>query len=175
MIKFDEERDGIVSERTWTLTLQAQEGLQAPPRTFAFATALVEAEPDEHFRYVDADLASVGPLVDLEERYAEPDRTWLLWIPVVLVLGAGAWLGLRRLARPAAAPQGRFQIPEPVNPFTVLGVLRDIQARNGLSPDALTELEHEIAALEATYFGDDEPASPPDLRQVAERWVARAR
>ena len=73
---------------------------------------------------------------------------WLLakWAQVphgarVLVLGAGAFLGLRRLARPGEAPRGRFQVPEQVNPFTVLGVLREIQTRNGLSPDAAIELE----------------------------------
>ena len=175
VVKFDEERDGVVSERTWTLTLQAQEGLPAPPRTFAIGAARIPAEPDEHFRYVDADLASVGPVVDLEERYLEPDRTWLWWIPAVLVLGAGAFLGLRRLARPAETPRSRFQVPEQVNPFTVLGVLRDIQARNGLEPDASAELEREIAALEAVYFGDEQPQASSDLRQVAERWVARAR
>jgi hypothetical protein len=175
VVQFDEERDGIVSERTWTLTLQAEEGLAQPPRTFAFGAALFETQTDEHFRYVDADLASVGPVVDLEQRYADPDRTWLLWIPVLLVLGVIGFFGLRRLQRPVAVPQGRFRIPDEVNPFTVLGVLRDIQTRNGLSTDALADLEREIATLEETFFGDEEPTSPPDLRQVAERWVARAR
>jgi hypothetical protein len=175
VVKFDEERDGVVSERTWTIRLQGKDGLAAPPKSFAFGAPRVEAQTSEYFRYVDADLATVGPVVDLEQRYSEPDRGWLWWIPVGLALAGLAVFAGRRWLRPRAAAEARFQVPETVNPFTVLGVLRDIQSQNGLTPDAHTELEREIAQLEALYFGDARANGEPDLRQVAERWVSRAR
>lgn len=175
VVKFDEERDGVVSERTWTISLRGKEGQSAPPTTFAFAAPKVEAATDEHFRYVDADLVAVEPVVDLESQYASADRTWVVWLVVALGVVAGGVYAVRRLARPAAAEQARFRVPETVNAFTVLGVLRDIQSQNGLTPDAHGELGREIAALEATYFGDGRSGGEPDLRQLAERWVTRAR
>jgi hypothetical protein len=175
VVKFDEERDGVVSERTWTISLRGKEGLSSPPTQFAFAEAKVETTADEHFRYVDADLAAVGPVVDLEAQYAEADRTWIAWIAVALGVVAVGVYAARRLARPAAAQQARFRVPETVNAFTVLGVLRDIQSQNGLTPDAHGQLEREISELEALYFGDGRTGGEPDLRQLAERWVSRAR
>jgi hypothetical protein len=175
VVKFDEERDGVVSERTWTLELRGKEGLASPPTKFAFGTPRVEAGTDEHFRYVDADLATVGPIVDLEERYAKADRSWVWWgLGGIAVVGAAIYFG-RRLVRPRAAEAARFQVPETVNAFTVLGVLREIQSQNGLTPDAHSELQREIAELEALYFGDGRVGSQTDLRQVAQRWVSRAK
>jgi len=175
VVKFDEERDGVVSERTWTLELHGKEGLASPPTKFAFGTPRVETQTDEHFRYVDADLATVGPIVDLEARYSKADRGWVWWgLGGVALVGAAIYFG-RRFVRPRAAEAARFQVPETVNAFTVLGVLRDIQSRNGLTPDAHSDLQREIAELEAFYFGDGRSGDETDLRRVAERWVARAR
>ncbi len=173
VVKFDDEGDAILSERTWTITMRPREGLTELPESFAFGTPLGETTSSEHFRYVDADLATVGPTVRLENRYGKTSRAWMWGIPAVLVAGAGAIFGWRRLQRPRAAVAARFSVPEPLTPFSVLGLLRDIHTRNGLAPEASRELAGEIATLERHYF-DEAAAAPPDLRHIAQRWVGRA-
>jgi hypothetical protein len=174
VVKFSEESRGIVSERTWTISMRAKEGLSAVPGSFTFGEPRVEAATNEHFRYVDADLASVGPKVDLEARYGEPSRAWLWWIPALLAVGAGGFFGWKRLHKPRAAAGARFPVPESLTPFTVLGYLRDIESRNGLAPAARVELQTQIETLERHYFVE-EAASEPDLRRIAESWAERAR
>jgi hypothetical protein len=170
VVEFDDEGDAILSERTWTITMHSKEGLAARPTSFEFGAPRVETTSSEHFRYVDADLASVGPRIDLEARYGAASRQWLWAIPAVLVVG-GAIFGLRRLQRPRAAVASLFAVPEPLTPFSVLGLLRDIHTRNGLKPDASRELASEIETLERHFF--DEVTEPsPDLRRIAETTLA---
>ncbi len=172
VVKFAEEGEGVTTERTWTITLRAKAGLTELPTEFTFGAPRVETATHERFRYVDADLASVEPTVQLERRYGEPSRTWMWWIPVGVLVAAGAFLGLRRLNRPKAAAQARFPVPETVTPFTVLGLLRDIERNNGLAPAQKRELSTEIAAIERHFFGE-QGSEAPDLRRIAESWAAR--
>ncbi|TDJ72845.1 MAG: hypothetical protein E2O39_06005 [Planctomycetota bacterium] len=171
--KFDEEEEGIVSDRTWTVTFQAQADLPARPDSFAFGTPLVETVTSELYLYVDADLVPAEPIVALEQDYGEPSRAWLLWIPGGLLAALVAFMGLRYARRPKAIASARFTVPEPITPFTVLGLLRDIEQNNGLAAERRRELTSEIASLERHYFV--EPAAvPPDLPSIAESWVGRA-
>ncbi len=174
VVQFDEEGDGVLAERTWTLTLRAREGLAAPPSTFAFGTPRVETKSDEHSRYEAADLASVGATVELEQQYGKPDRTWLWWIPAGLALAAAFVLLTRLLRRHTVAPLARFRVPDPLTPFSVLGLLRDIHTHDGLSPESSTELRTQIESLERHYFVEA-GRDTPDLRRIAEAWVGRAR
>ncbi len=174
VVKFADEDAGVNSERTWTLTLRAKEGLAQPPTSFSFGTPRNEAETNERFRFVDADLVSVAETVTLESQYAKADRSWLWW---ALVGAAGLAAGLffmRRNTGPKLEGPARFQVPGNVNAFTVLGLLRDIQAHNGLAPEQHQALGAEIATLERHYFGD-ELDTAPDLRRIAEGWTAKAR
>lgn len=174
VVKFDDELDGLACERHWTVELRAREGLDALPETFAFATPKLETAKNEHYRYVDADLAAVGPVVELERLYGEVERPWLVWGPLALLLAAvGVW-GWRR-SRPAqAVTAARFPVPEPLTPFSVIGYLRTIHERNGLDAAADAEIQDLIARLERHYFvepvGDD-----PDLAVIARRWAERTR
>jgi hypothetical protein len=138
VVKFDDSGEGIDAERTWTLSMKAKDGLPRKPESFTFGKAKVETASNEHFRYVDADLATVPETVSLEREYGKPSRMWLWWIPAALVLVTGAVLGWRRLRKPAVEEAGRFRMPEPVTPFTVLGLLRDIEqrARRGAEAEA---------------------------------------
>jgi hypothetical protein len=175
--QFDQEGDGIdvLSERTWLLTLRAADDLAELPAEFRFGTPKVAEAKLEYQRFVDADLAAVGPLVALERSYGERGagalRPWL--IGSLAVLGAGGvcfWLlRARRRTAPVAA---RFRVPEPITPFTVLGLLRDIQARNGIAAQELRELELAIQSIERGYFADD--GEGPELERLAEEWVERA-
>ncbi len=172
--KFDEEGEqgGILSERTWTLTMKAKEGLPALPTSFAFAKPRLELAGDERFRYVDADLAAVGPTVELEKRYGTARKTWIWWLAGGLLLALGAFWLVRRGARVEEEAAARFRKPETITPFTVLGLLRDIEQNDGLVPQQKSELRAEIERIEAHYFGEAGEREP-DLAHIATEWVAR--
>jgi hypothetical protein len=182
--KFDDDGVALLSERTWTVTLRAKPGQAKLPDSFTFASAKVDTASDERFRYVDADLEAVGPTVKLEHQYGKPrsSRLWL-WIPLGLVLAGGAFVAFRLASRPKARADKRFRMPDPVTPFTVLGLLRDIESKNGLKTEEKREIDVEIAELELYFFGDEaaaggrsgggSTAETPDLERIAARWVAR--
>ncbi|MGD9645653.1 MAG: hypothetical protein AB7U73_08070 [Pirellulales bacterium] len=172
--QFDKEarENSIDSERIWTISLQAAaEQPDQRPDKFQFAAAKMPVKEMLYQRYDDADLVAVEPAIALEERYASRDFAWL-WlslgaIAVVLALAATSlWLWRRR--RPAAA--SRFAMPSELTPFTVIGLLRDIQLNNGLSEPAHRELAASIVRLERHYFLMPEQVEP-NLHDIADRWV----
>ncbi|MBK7644577.1 MAG: hypothetical protein IPJ19_16285 [Planctomycetes bacterium] len=174
VVKFDNEGEGtgILSERTWTLTLRAREGLEHLPTSFHFAKPKLELAGLEHFRYEDADLVSVPETVELERNYGSVRRPWIGWVLGGLALAAAGWFLLRRTVKSAQVDQARFRSPETITPFTVLGLLRDIERNNGLAAQEKQDLRQEIVRIEAHYFGEPQ-AAQPDLGQIAQVWVAR--
>ena len=176
--QFDEESDeaSVISERTWLLTLAAADDLEELPTTFAFASPRIEGTETIHQRFVDADLEQVEATVDLEETYGEADRGWVLLRD--RRCPPGRWHS--SASSPGASPGGRvrttteerFRVPENVSAFTVLGLLRDIEANDGLSQPQRVELAGQIQELESCYFAEVE-REPADLRTIAERWVDR--
>jgi len=56
----------------------------------------------------------------------------------------------------------------------VLGLLREIQANDGLAVAEKRALGAEIDAIERHFFGEA-AVDTPDLRQIAETWASRAR
>ena len=174
IVKFDDEGEGtgILSERTWSLTLKARSGLEALPTSFAFGKPKLELAGDEHFRYVDADLVSVPATVALERNYGSVRRTWIWWVIAGFVVALGGLYGLRKLGKTEKRVEARFRTPESITPFTVLGLLRDIERNNGLAPQEKHDLRAEIERIEAHYFGDPAGAAP-DLGSVATNWVSR--
>lgn len=170
--QFAEEGEGVVSERSWTVSLKAEEGAP-PPAQFAFATPRVEGAKNELFRYVDADLVGAEPVVDLERAYGKPSRAWIGWIAGLAALAVAARFAWKRWRPEPRVEAARFRLPEPLTPFTVLGLLRDIERNDGLAPDGKRALADEIRTIERHYF-DEEAGSAPDLRGIAERWLTRA-
>jgi hypothetical protein len=61
-----------------------------------------------------------------------------------------------------------------LTPFTVLGLLRSIEQNNGFDLDVHRELQGSIAQIEHFYFGENAEAEP-DLQDIAQRWVSRAK
>lgn len=170
------EENSAVSERLWTLTYRAKSGLNAPPRTFSFGSPKDASFQVSTFRYADADLAQVGPVVDLQESYARPGFRWS-WLLAALAAALAAVttvaLRRRRARSPATTPVSGFSVPDDINPLTVLGLLRRIRDRALLPAPQATELDRTIAELEAGFFG--RPASPPpDLESTARHWIERA-
>jgi hypothetical protein len=170
IVKFADDGVAIQTERSWTFQMRAKDGLAERPRSFEFASARLPVATVENFRYVDADLAPVGPVADLGESYGSPRRVWPWFALGALLVAALVYFGLRSRHKTAAVDTARFRVPETVTPFTVLGLLREIESENGLQPDEHRAIAAEIEALEAHYFGAAR-AAEPDLAAVARRWV----
>ena len=179
--QFDEEADETVinSERIWEIKLRGKEGLEELPKEFTFASLKLDDAEMAYQRYVDADLAEVESTVSLERTYGKKSLAWLGWLIVgfcalmALVVGGTVFA----LTRPKKQQRTRrFAMPQQVTPFTVIGLLKDIQANNGLSPSTKQELASSINRLEQHYFADTNGNGAPsgdesDLTQVAEKWL----
>jgi hypothetical protein len=177
--KFDPDSDliSIVSERLWTVTFRARDGLTRLPTQFAFGKAL-EGQTKMHYqRYEDADLAAVSAVVALEAAYGERQLGWLWWscgaAALLALLGALAWRQVRRRRRaPAAA---RWQAPTPLTPFTTIALLERIGKEGGLSEAQRAELAGTIRAVEEHYFAAGPGNGQVDLAELVGGWVRRAR
>ena len=64
-------------------------------------------------------------------------------------------------------------MPELVTPFSVLGLLREIQHNNGFSAAETQELAGSIERIKRHFFAESD-GDAIDLRQVAETWIQRA-
>src|SRR5262249_14130562 len=125
-------------------------------------------------RYVDADLAKVGPEISLKARYEQARFGWLWWLGGGLLSLAFVSVAIRVLrSRPKRVAATRFQMPELVTPFSVLSLLREIQHNNGLPTPDKQELAGSIERIEHRYFADSD-GDPVDLQAVAESWIRRA-
>jgi hypothetical protein len=175
VVEWDKEAEepAIRAERSWMVTLNAEDGLPSPPKTFSFAPKKAEGAEVIYQRYVDADLAKAEPVISLDSEYGKPNRAWIWWALGGIILGALLLGVLRALifGRKAEARAARFSVPEALTPFTVLGLLRDIERNDGLATPAKRELAEDIRQLESHYFKKPN-TSEPDLRGIAERWVA---
>ncbi len=85
---------------------------------------------------------------------------------------AAALLIWRLRPRKAREEAGRFRMPDPVTPFSVLGLLRDIEQNDGLTDARKHELAASIRKLEAHYFAEPAPEEP-DLHEIAQDWIRR--
>lgn len=171
--KFDNEADNTVvtSDRLWTISLKPEGDGKTRPEKFAFASAKVPVKEIVYQRYDDADLMPVEREFALQQQYAKTSYAGL-WIPILGVLAAAfvASLGLFTSKSTHAAETPRFAMPEQVTPFTVIGLLRDIQANNGLTEPSKHALRDTIGQLERHYFLQPAPVEP-DLTQIAHRWL----
>jgi hypothetical protein len=109
----------------------------------------------------------------LQQEYGTPEQSWVMpilgGIALLLLLGIGFKLVTRETQSVSTA---RYQMPEHVTPFTVLGLLKDIERNNGLSPAGKAELDTSISRLEHYYF-EAPTGEEPDLTEEARRWVNR--
>ncbi len=171
--EFDKEaaETTINSERLWTISLEARGVEEQRPKEFRFAQARLPVKEMLYQRYDDADLVAVEPVIALAERYGRESYRWL-WAPISALAAVGllvaVYLRAMRHRRPRAAP--RFQMPEHVTPFTVIGLLRDIEQNNGLSEGARRELADSISGLERHYFQESDEVEY-NLQEVAQRWL----
>ena len=177
--QFDEESEqsAIVSERNWLVTMQAQDGLKELPVEFHFGEPLLAQAETEFQRYIDADLATVESAVSLEEQYGKTVPAWPWYLGGGVLAVVCIALGVYWLNRPRAVVLARrFTVPDAVTPFTVLGLLREIESNNGFDAESKKELVGTISRLEQHYFLDQDrqTSDAPELSGVARDWVNRA-
>lgn len=173
--KFDEDadRNAIVSERTWTLTLKGKDGQTALPRTFRFASVKLPTKEVIYQRYNDADLAAVGEEVALEHAYGKQAGV-SLWVIIAAVVAGLLAIGVVIFVatRPKRVISGS-SIPENLDPFVAAALLRDIRERPELTVAQRAALDQDLAEVERFYFsGTANGQPPPDLRSLVERWAA---
>jgi hypothetical protein len=177
--KFDDDadRNAVLSERVWLITLKAHEGQATLPKTFRFPAVKLPTKEVVYQRYVDADLAAVPQEVALEREYGTKSRQWVWWTVgggVLLLLAAAAVLVLVLRRKPVA--EVGSGLPERIDPFIAIALLRDVRERSDLSPAQLAALDRDITDIEQHFFAADRNGAPaPEIRRIVERWVGQVR
>jgi hypothetical protein len=174
--RFDPDSDEtvVVTERSWMVTMHAKTNSAELPTMFQFGEPKLALEENIYQRYDDADLLTVERTISLEEQYGETSYGWI-W-PVLAVLAAGVSAVLLvvitpRRTRQITAP--RFQLPDAITPFTVLGLLRQIEENNGFDVNGKRELATCIDRLEQHYFFQVE-GDEPSLEEIVTSWISRS-
>ena len=171
----DSKTPQILSERSWSVEYRAVDGL-GESADFSFGEPKMANVTANYQRYEDADLVDVEPKVTLVRKYGTSSWWSLVWVIPLLLLAIGggvlAWF-MRSKTEPTETR--RFEVPQEINPFTVLTVLRDIKQRNGIDDKKAEELSHWINRVEAYYFGrSEQEIASEDLKALAERWVQQS-
>jgi hypothetical protein len=172
----DSGESAIISERTFTITYAGRKDLATLPTEFRFPEPKVEVAENSYMRYEDADLKSVESTVSLEQKYGEVRQVWPWYVAGAVPVLIAAGLAFRAARRHGRSPRTEgVKLPESLTPFNVLSLLRQIEAKNGFDVRTKDELTASIQTLERFYFAGVNGQPPPDLLQLANRWVARAR
>ncbi|MFN9248317.1 MAG: hypothetical protein ACK6DS_14730 [Planctomycetota bacterium] len=178
--RFDPEsaEASIVSDRAWVLHLTADPANPTLPQSFSFGEPAVTANEVVYQRYVDADLKTVQPTIELEARYGQSNRWSAYWPWAVAGLSGLAGLGwwLSRLRQRPSQETSQRTLPEALTPFQAIAILQEVEQSKRLPPDALIQLRQTIADLEQRFFDDNVTTLPShsELRELAQRWLSKA-
>jgi hypothetical protein len=165
----------ILSERSWTVEYRAKEN-EAELVEFSFGDAKTETADLKFQRYEDADLVEAGQQVSLERSYENAGWGFLYWLlPLIALCFAGLAAFLFFRSQPEVKQTAKFEMPDDINPFTVLTLLKDIRHRNGISNEQSIELETSIQEVERSYFGKRASDERADLKKLASSWLQKAR
>jgi hypothetical protein len=171
--KFEEDfdRNAIVSERTWLLTLKGREGQAELPKSFHFAKVKLPAKEVVYQRYSDADLVAVGEELALDQTYGTTGNRWL-WVAVVVGIAGFAVVGVLIFSltrRPKV--QADSLLLGRLDPFMAAAILREVRDRPGVSPAERAAIDQDLAAIEEYHFSAERNGSPePELKRIVERW-----
>lgn len=179
--RFDPEHSKpvVVSDRTWSITLNDKDGAATADQEFRFASAKMPVDEEVWQRFDDADLVTVEQSVVLKENY-DVQQISSVWIAVgilavLAVIGVIAWLVLKKPQPRTQVARSKFALPESPTPFNVLSLLKNIERNNGLSPDGKQELATSINRIERYYFSGEQDDNSVDLQEVAQGWVRKAK
>jgi hypothetical protein len=146
------------------------------PASFHFPKVKPELAKEDGLlrqRYVDVDLQPVGedvPLGGTGKRVAP----WVIGGIAALVALIAGWLAFlkSRKSHPVEGP-ALVPLPAHINAVSVIGYLRRLQKRDGITPAMKESIEKEISALETKHFGrEDAPQDAMMLEEIAKRWQA---
>ncbi len=175
---FDEDSNEIqiLSDRSWTVEYKAKTE-SGELGKFAFSGSKMEDVGVKFQRYDSADLVAAEQEVELEKNYAAFSWTFLFWLIPLVFVGLLVIAGLIYFGNePKTVEQKRFNIPEDINPFTVLSLLQDIRQHNGIDTKEKSELDTSINRVQKYYFAKDVTKDQEeDLVSLANRWVTRAK
>lgn len=163
-----------VSEHEWRVELKPVGG--ALPASFEFPPVKPELAKEDGLvrqRYVDVDLVPVEAKVALTGG-GQGSRPWLI-VAVLAVIGFFAWLVIHSRRNKKVADEGPVLLPLPahLSAISVIGYLKKLQTREGISAETKDSISREIAIMETRYFGrEDVPQDPVALEEIARRWQA---
>ena len=165
-----------ISERNWMLTFTAVESA-IQPEEFIFPKPLLEDSEIVYQRYEDADLVVTTQITPLKASYGKKSYgLTLIMAAGILILGVIILMMVfrKKASGPAITGQeNRYTIPNELTPFTVIGLLHKMRDEDSLASDIHPQLKQAIEKIERYYFERSE-GDPPDLRALAEKWVALA-
>lgn len=163
-----------VSEHEWRVELKPKGGIL--PASFQYPAVKLELAKEDGLvrqRYVDVDLVPTEASVPLGGA-VKRTTPWIVGGLAALAAVVVAILAILRRGK-NTGDEGPSLIPLPahINAVSVIGYLRRLQEREGVSPAARESIGKEIAILEARYFGrEDVPQDSVALEEIAKRWQA---
>jgi hypothetical protein len=163
----------IQSDRSWLIELEAKEGKTI--EQFAFLDTKSDDTKVICQQYQDADLVPANPVVVMAAKLEQFD--WKQYIP----MGAAGALGLLALGilsiyllrRPQQTNVKAFEMPQEINPFTVLGLLQKIQSQGKLKDAHRGELAESIRNVQQYYFAPQNGHPSVQLEEIARNWLKR--
>lgn len=167
-----------ISERNWQIKLALTEDAPAS-LAFKFPEPVSAGVKTVYKRYADADLVEVQPMLALAGVPLRPRPLWQ-WLAmagglIVVIGGAALWL---RKHQPAAAVDApHYTLPEPATAFSLISLLRRMEADPTLpwKESDRAELGQDIRQLETHFFSRKRNGNPdPDLNGIGRRWVEQA-
>jgi len=174
------------TERNWTISLSLPDLSPNKPTKFHFPTPTDASVPVEYHQYQDADLVSVGPVVDFNAKTMESKHAWVWWLLLIPVVGLIVWFVYYKKKSNAAVVETEqcYRVPQSLNPFTCAALLMTIRHDHVIKDDKLIEeLNSDIKSIEQSQFAQlsaqgskkqKKSSSSVDFSQLAETWVKRA-
>jgi len=171
--RFADDEEGVVTERLWVVTMKVKPGVEQATR-FRFGTPRDADAQVVYQRYDDADLMTASAEIELLGEYEETSSWswWWLALPIALI-ALIVWLVRRAGSGETQTADAGIRVPERLTPFSVIGLLQQIQASPRLADGQRAELSTTILRIEQHYFGE-KAGDAPDLGQIAQDWVRRA-
>ncbi|MEM9410593.1 MAG: hypothetical protein AAGA30_05740 [Planctomycetota bacterium] len=174
---FEKDTDDIqiLSDRSWSVEYKANDNSKAGFE-FIFSEPIIEEVSSKFQRYDDADLIEVAQTVSLEKNYQAKTYGVLYWmIPLISLCLFGVAALIYASNQPQPIVTEKFSMPDDVNPFTVLTLLKDIRTRNGINNEQSIQLDQSINRIEQFYFGESKVNEPDDLTEIAKTWIRQAK
>ncbi|HIG26610.1 MAG TPA: hypothetical protein EYQ50_01975 [Verrucomicrobiales bacterium] len=171
----ESEKNAAVSERLWVVELRNKADQKSLPEEFEFPEISHETSEVIYQRYEDADLVEVSAQINLLEKYGEPGFPWSMVFSLfaALIVSGGFYVTLKNSNVAPEDTTTRFQVPEKIDAFSVIGLLEKIREECSLDEKQSRELGLTLNNMEKKFFGPTKTRSKVDLREIAEEWVKK--